>query len=490
AEAVLNEVGLRQAMFGHDLEGGSFVLRVDRAKLSVMGAGLSDGVPFRLNVTRSLKPADHGFTSFTLQSHLDEAAREKFSLDEVPLAGTMGVSVAGTASGAGAAQMTVSLDLGQASLALAALGWTKAKGVPAEAKIGLVFEGGRVTAIPEAELNGAGMEARFRASFGDVQSRTLPTRIEIERFTVGETDLQGTVTPNADGVWRVSLHGRSFDAGTLMKAINKDSGGAELGAIPLIIEAKLDRVVLGPDRVASGVSGQVYSDGVHFQAASLDARLQNGRQIRLRFGKVAGQQSLRLSTDDFGGVLSLFDISKNVIGGGFEFSGVVSEEAGHPVLRGDVKGTDYRVVGAPLFARLLAVTSFSGWQATLNGEGLPFSTLRAEVVLDQGRLGLANLGAYGGPLGINLHGMIDDPAGTLDLSGTLVPFYGVNSFLGKIPVLGDLLLGGEGQGIFGANFRVAGPIADPKISVNPLSALAPGALRRLFLFEPGDPAPQ
>jgi hypothetical protein len=43
-----------------------------------------------------------------------------------------------------------------------------------------------------------------------------------------------------------------------------------------------------------------------------------------------------------------------------------------------------------------------------------------------------------------------------------------------------LLLGGEGQGLFAANYRVAGSAADPQVSVNPLSALTPGFLRRLL----------
>ncbi len=81
------------------------------------------------------------------------------------------------------------------------------------------------------------------------------------------------------------------------------------------------------------------------------------------------------------------------------------------------------------------------------------------------------------------------PPDTLDISGTLVPAYVLNTVLGNIPVLGNLLLGGAGQGIFAANFRIAGPLGDPKVSVNPLSALAPGVLRRLFLFEPANPDP-
>ena len=63
----------------------------------------------------------------------------------------------------------------------------------------------------------------------------------------------------------------------------------------------------------------------------------------------------------------------------------------------------------------------------------------------------------------------------------------LNSILGNIPLIGNFLLGGEGQGLFAAAFRASGPLDDPTISVNPLSALAPGMLRNLFLFEPGSP---
>ena len=52
-----------------------------------------------------------------------------------------------------------------------------------------------------------------------------------------------------------------------------------------------------------------------------------------------------------------------------------------------------------------------------------------------------------------------------------------------------LLLGGEGQGLFAANYRVTGSEIDPQVSVNPLSAFAPGFLRRLFQPNFGVPPP-
>ena len=73
----------------------------------------------------------------------------------------------------------------------------------------------------------------------------------------------------------------------------------------------------------------------------------------------------------------------------------------------------------------------------------------------------------------------------VDIRGTVVPAYALNSVLGHIPVLGDLLTGGEkGGGVFAANYSMSGTIDEPKILVNPLSALTPGFLRKVFgVFE-------
>jgi hypothetical protein len=43
-----------------------------------------------------------------------------------------------------------------------------------------------------------------------------------------------------------------------------------------------------------------------------------------------------------------------------------------------------------------------------------------------------------------------------------------------------VLTGGEGQGLFAASFRLTGSNDEPTVSVNPLAALTPGVLRKLF----------
>ena len=88
--------------------------------------------------------------------------------------------------------------------------------------------------------------------------------------------------------------------------------------------------------------------------------------------------------------------------------------------------------------------------------------------------------AFGPSLGITVDGEIDRRSDQLTLSGTLVPAYTINSVLGSIPLIGTLLIGRQGEGIIALTYSVRGPIEDPNISVNPLSALAPGFLRNFF----------
>ncbi len=44
------------------------------------------------------------------------------------------------------------------------------------------------------------------------------------------------------------------------------------------------------------------------------------------------------------------------------------------------------------------------------------------------------------------------------------------------------LAGRQGEGLFGVTFAVRGPLDKPDFKINPMSALVPGAFRRLFEY--------
>jgi len=145
-------------------------------------------------------------------------------------------------------------------------------------------------------------------------------------------------------------------------------------------------------------------------------------------------------------------------------------------------------VHAPLVARLLSMASFAAVNSMLSGEGIPFDRIAAKYSFGDGKLSVTDAKALGSAIGINVSsGALDLKTDTIDLSGTVAPAYAVNSLLGRIPGLGDLLVGGSGEGVFAANFRIQGSTDDPKVSVNPLGMMAPGFVRKLFIFDAAPP---
>ena len=162
------------------------------------------------------------------------------------------------------------------------------------------------------------------------------------------------------------------------------------------------------------------------------------------------------------------------------------DAVGRRVLR-HVVGENYNLIHALGLLRL-SLTSLDAMAACLPDPAF-LSTLRGDFAYSEKHLLLENLIAYGGALGVTAKGVLELDPHRLDIQGTIVPAYTLNSIIGNIPVFGSLLLGGEGQGLFAANYRATGSAADPQVSVNPLSALTPGFLRRLFQPNFGIPPP-
>jgi len=90
----------------------------------------------------------------------------------------------------------------------------------------------------------------------------------------------------------------------------------------------------------------------------------------------------------------------------------------------------------------------------------------------------------GNVLGGTVAGTVNLAEQTLSLSGTFVPIYALNNFFAKIPILGFALGGNSGEGLIGVTYRLSGSLSDPVLTVNPVSAIAPGIFRKMFEFQP------
>jgi hypothetical protein len=210
--------------------------------------------------------------------------------------------------------------------------------------------------------------------------------------------------------------------------------------------------------------------------------------MSLQFGEEDGHR-LIFKSDDFGATLKLFDIADGVVGGHVTVDGELAEIDGKRTLRANLDAENYSLVRAPLMTRILAFPSLTGFTSMLAGTNLPFFALRSDFSYAGSRLTIDRLLAFGEAIGVTAKGWFDLDRDWLELRGTVAPAYALNSLIGNLPIVGQLL-GGGSQGLFAANYRLSGASADPQVMVNPLGALAPGILRELFAPIVGVPAPQ
>ena len=238
-------------------------------------------------------------------------------------------------------------------------------------------------------------------------------------------------------------------------------------------------------------AAKMYVDIDHlgkFNQLEMDANIGAG-DLYLRFKPdETGKRTFHFEADDAGAVLKAFGLYKGMRGGSMKIYAKPVRSVYDRNLVGRAEIENFRVVDAPGLARLLSAMSLSGLEQTLDGkDGLGFSRMQAEfdwlyryngslLVLKNGR-------TSGNSLGLTFDGTFDNAKQKLDVEGTVIPLSGINDVIGSIPLLGDIITGGTGA-LIAATYTMKsdGPGKEPVVSVNPLSVLTPGILRRV-LFE-------
>lgn len=143
---------------------------------------------------------------------------------------------------------------------------------------------------------------------------------------------------------------------------------------------------------------------------------------------------------------------------------------------GHAKIRDFSLHNTPLLARLLTVASFSGMVDMLTGEGMTFSHFDAPFKYKNRILSVKSGKTYGNVVGLTFSGAYNTANEDISIKGMIAPAYGLNTLIGRIPLVGSLLAGKDGT-VFAANYSITGKASDPKVRLNPLSVLSPNSLK-------------
>ena len=77
-----------------------------------------------------------------------------------------------------------------------------------------------------------------------------------------------------------------------------------------------------------------------------------------------------------------------------------------------------------------------------------------------------------------MEGQIDRKQKLIDMKGEISPMYLVNAIIQNLPVLGPIIIGNEGEGLFSIDFNLTGNVDDPDVESNPLTIIKPRILER------------
>jgi len=489
ARSKIENVVLSNVFLGRDIQDSSLDLKVDNAGMTITGDVKFDAIPAQLVWRENFGDNQAYRSRYDLSAVIEDVRRIKdLGLDMEPfsgdyLNGALGASIRFTVFDDIDRRLEVSADITEANLTASALGWEKKIGVPGRAEIVLDLERDVVVDVPSFSIKASDLLVRGAIKYAD--DGTGLNRIELRRLAYGRTDLEGALIPKSDGGWEAGFHGKSFDLSTLwgdlVSGDTKKIGDKALVS-KLTLATEIEKIWLTDTSYLKNVSGTFDFDNDRWQTVLLSSTIGDTSTFDLTIvPDTDGNRRLSLRSNDAGETFRFLDFYNNMRGGELSVSGVYDDSATGEPLKGAISVRDFRIANAPALAQLISILSLTGILEALGGDGLAFDTMEAPFVLQDGTFKFSDARASGVSLGFTASGNVYTHADVLDIEGTVVPAYALNSALGNIPLLGDLFTGGEkGGGVFAANYSMTGPVEDPEIQVNPLSALTPGFLRKVF----------
>jgi hypothetical protein len=480
AAANLSGVEIQDAIEDADLTEGELALDLTGTGMKVSGTALILGERAEVRVEESFVEGSGIKTREWIKTKIDARGLAELGFDLTGrMTGTTEATVDRETTWNGETLLSLEADLGKTGLLIPELNWEKPEDTAGVVRAKLVLSNGVPQLIRSIEVIAGELAVNASADF-DQTGAFLTADISQLRF--GKTRAAGRIERVQNTGWRATLSGPVIDLTPIIGAESDDVTPSEPDAIsPLHIEARLfaDKLILSDDRPAvMNAALGIRQTGERLEQLSLKGQIAGG-EASMTVDPVRGERLLSLRAADAGAFLQAFDTADNIRGGTLKIDGKLTGDGIEDGMDVIVQMDEFRVIDAPGFAKVLSSASFTGLNDTLNGDGIRFARARGRAIVTKDTLDIRDVVAYGPGLGLKLNGVMERETEIAHFVGLLAPAYSLSRLIDQIPVLGELLTGGEGEGLLATEFRLDGPLEDPSITINPLTALAPGFLRDL-----------
>lgn len=446
----------------HEVAAQTLALSGDQDQVALSGAGLLSGIPVTATWSQAVGA---GASRVTGEIDITQQA-----LDTLQIGLPRG-TLAGEGSGSfqldlvpdSPPQLQFSSDLVGVDLRIPQISWRKA---PAKAgKLDMEVTLSSPVKIDTLNLSAPGLQARgsvtTKADGGLDQARLSDVR-------VGNW-LRGAVTfiGLSNGLAEIRVTSGTLD---LPRAPFTSESGSSSGSSSQSgpITMRLDRLRVTETIALTGFQGRFSTQGG--LNGQFTGNLNGATALSGVVVPQAGGVATRIRSEDAGGVFRAAGVLRHGRGGSFDMTLLPADIPGE--YDGEIKISNTRIQEAPSMAALLNAISVIGLLDELSGGGILFTGMEAKFRLGSTHLVLHESSAVGPSMGLSMEGVYDLNSGALNMRGVISPIYIINA-IGRV-------VARKGEGLFGFAFRLRGTADDPKVSVNPLSALAPGMLREVF----------
>ncbi len=475
-----NGLSIAKDFDGQKLSAADGRLEVDQQVATFTANGKLNGIPAEISLTEPIGGSDVK-RDLSAKLKLDEKARAALmpGLGDM-LKGTATVEVTGSSGGA----QSITADLRNATLNLPWAGWSKGNGVPATATFKL-SKNGDSTSIDDFNLEGDTF--RFVGNFDLAGGKLSKANLSSVRLNRG--DNAAVSIQRAKGGYDISVKAQSLDLRSLLKRVlnSFESTAKSAGSDTIRVKASIGSAIGFGSEELENVEASYVGRGANVISFTASATTNGGGAVKVENRNADGRKTVDIKTGDGGSLLRFLDYYDKMVGGQIS---VALSSSGDGPLGGEIDARNFTIVGEPRLKSLVGTPVTPDGQSVAKAAKNKIDVSRVKfqrgysvIQKGSGYLKLAKGILRSDQIGLSYEGTLYDQDGRINMTGTFLPAFGLNRLFGDIPIIGDILGNGRDNGLIGITFKLSGPAKSPKLSINPLSLVAPGIFRQIFEFQ-------
>jgi len=496
-DATLEDVASAVPVAGQDITDGNLRVTATPERFSISGTARLDGIEAEIDY---FEVADRNGDAGNAEVVLTDALRRSQGWDlDGRIKGPIPVRIDTDEDG----NERLVADLSETAITIPELGFTKAKGAAGTVTATVERSDGKIV-VPDLvfEAGEAYAEGAFTIDKAGVLQRAALSRV---RF--GSNDEIGlTIMPRPGGGYAVRLDADRIDGKRILDALDAREDGDEpdrrsdpdeaTGGPPIALSGRIGRLSGKNGLALADIAFEGLAAGANLKTLKGSARLTGSSrpgELEVSVTPIGSdRRKANVRIDNVGDALRLLGGYDRMRGGSAAIDMAVAADGGFD---GTINARDFEITGEPRLEEIIATAgSTAGTRgrdprplAFQDGGGqaagdLPFNQLTVDFTGTAEAITLKDAVLRGPVIGGTGGGVIDLAGKRVNLTGTVIPAYAINNLFGRVPMLGGLLGAGRSGGLIGVTFRLAGALDSPDVSINPISAVAPGIFRKVFEY--------